>query len=222
MARWRRRQLYADRAAAGAALAAELGSYAGRSDVVVLGLPRGGVPVAAVVASRLAAPLDVLVVRKLGLPRHPEVAMGAVAEVAKSLEVVRNPAVLQRARVTDDEFDRALAAEVAELHRRSDLYRGSRAILPLQGRAVLVVDDGLATGATMRVAVHVIRRQRPARVVVVAPVGPPDVCAVLAGEVDELVCPWQPRDFSAVGAAYQVFGQTSNDEVRRLLSAHAS
>ncbi|MFC6705946.1 phosphoribosyltransferase [Flexivirga alba] len=221
MAGWKRRQLYADRAAAGAALAAGLRAYAGRPDVVVLGLPRGGVPVAAAVADWLDVPLDVLVVRKLGLPRHPEVAMGAVGDAAGSVEVVRNPEVLQRAQVTDDEFDRVLATEVAELHRRSDLYRGIRSALPLQGRAVLVVDDGLATGATMRVAVHVIRRQQPARLVVVAPVGPPDVCAALAGEVDELVCPWQPRDFTAVGAAYQVFGQTSNDEVRRLLSAHA-
>lgn len=217
MVGWRRQLPYADRAAAGAALAPELSAYADRADVAVLGLPRGGVPVAAVIAQRLAAPLDVLVVRKLGLPRHPEVAMGAVAGAAGNLEVVRNPEVLRRARVTDEEFDRVLAAEVAELHRREERYRGSRPTLSLLGRMVLVVDDGLATGATMRVAMHVIQRQGPARIVLVAPVGPPDVCAALAGEADELVCPWQPPDFSAVGAAYRVFDQTSSDEVRHLL-----
>lgn len=219
MASVRRHRLYADRAAAGAALASRLGAYDGRSDVVVLGLPRGGVPVAAVLARQLGAPLDVLVVRKLGLPRHPEVAMGAVAGAAGALEVVRNPEVLQHAHVTDEEFDRVLAAEVDEMRRRESIYRGSRQSVSLQGRVVLVVDDGLATGATMRVAAHVIQRQEPARIVLTAPVGPPDVCTALAGEADELVCPWQPPDFSAVGAAYRVFGQTSNDEVRRLLGA---
>jgi putative phosphoribosyl transferase len=215
----RRRHLpYADRRAAGAALAAELNTYADRADLAVLGLPRGGVPVAAVIAQRLAAPLDVLVVRKLGLPRHPEVAMGAVAGAAGSPHVVRNPEVLRRARITDEDFQRVLATELAELRRREELYRGSRSALPLAGRVVLLVDDGLATGATMRVAVHVVQRQEPARIVLVAPVGPPDVCAALAGEADELVCPWQPSDFSAVGAAYRVFDQTSNDEVRQLLS----
>lgn len=218
MASPRRRLPYADRAAAGAALVPALRGYAGRSDVVVLGLPRGGVPVAAVLADALTAPLDVLVVRKVGLPRHPEVAMGAVAGAAGSLEVVRNAEVLQRARVTDGEFESVLVTEMAELRRREGLYRGSRRAVPLQGRVVLLVDDGFATGATMRVAAHVIRPQRPARVVLVAPVGPPDVCAALAGEADEVVCPWQPSDFTAVGAAYGVFGQTTNDEVRRLLS----
>lgn len=214
-----RRQLpYADRAAAGTALAADLTEYADRDDVV-LGLARGGVPVAAVVAARLAVRLDVLVVRKLGLPRQPEVAMGAVAEAAGSLEIVRNPDVLRRARVTDAEFDRVLAGEVAELRSREDLYRGSGPAVPLQDRVVLVVDDGLATGATMRVAVHAIRIQRPARIVAVAPIGPPDVCAALREVADDVVCPWQPPDFSAVGAAYRVFGQTSHDEVRQLLRA---
>lgn len=215
--RWRRP--YADRTAAGAALAPELSAYAGRDDLVVLGLPRGGVPVAAVLAQRLAAPLDVLVVRKLGLPHRPEVAMGAIASVAGSLETVRNHDVLERAHVTDAEYDRALAAELVELHHREGLYRRNRQHLPLAGRVVLVIDDGLATGATMRVAAHAVRRQEPARIVLVAPVGPPDVCAALAGEADELICPWQPRDFTAVGAAYQVFDQTANEEVRRLLSA---
>lgn len=222
MVGWRRNLPYADRAAAGAALAVELHAYAGRSDVVVLALPRGGVPVAAVVADRLEAPLDVLVVRKLGLPRQPEVAMGAVADAAGSLEVVRNPDVLRRGRVTGDQFERVLSAEVTELRRRESLYRGGRQGRPLRGQVVLVVDDGFATGATMRVAARVIQRQEPGRIVLAAPVGPPDVCDALAGDVDELVCPRQPRDFSAVGAAYRVFEQTPDDEVRRLLEASSS
>lgn len=223
MALWstRARRPYADRAAAGAALAEQLSRYAARSDVVVLGLPRGGVPVAAVVADRLGAPLDVLVVRKLGLPRHPEVAMGAVAGTADGLETVHNVGVLDQSHVPDEEFARVRDEEVAELRRREELYRGSRSPVPLRDCVVLLVDDGLATGATMRVAVRVIQQQGVALSVAVAPVGPPDVCAALAEEVDELVCPWQPRDFAAVGAAYREFGQTSNDEVRRLLGAHS-
>lgn len=208
---------YADRASAGAALASELHAYAGRPDVVVLGLPRGGVPVAAEVADLLEAPLDVLVVRKLGLPRHPEVAMGAIAGTANGIEIVRNGSVIERSRVTESSFGRVVDREVAKLRRREELLRASRSPMPVRGRVVLLVDDGLATGATMRVAVRVIRRQSPARVVIVAPVGPPDVCATLASDADELVCPWQPGDFVAVGAAYSRFGQTSNDEVRRLL-----
>lgn len=222
MVGWRHHLPYADRAAAGAALAARLRAYAARSDVVVLALPRGGVPVAAVVADRLEAPLDVLVARKLGLPRQPEVAMGAVADAAGSLEVVRNANVLRQGRVTGEEFERVLSVEVAELRRRESLYRGCRQRLPLRGRVVLVVDDGFATGATMRVAARVIRRQEPGRIVLAAPVGPPDVCDALASDADELICPWQPRDFSAVGAAYRVFEQTSDDEVRRLLEVGRS
>lgn len=229
MGKVRAHSLYDDRAAAGAALAADLRAYAGRPDVVVLGLPRGGVPVAAALADRLAAPLDVLVVRKLGLPWHPEVAMGAVGAVAGAagavagtaggIETVRNESVIASSHVRKADFARVFESEVAELRRREALYRGGRRVLSLDGRVVVLVDDGLATGASMRVAVHVIQRQRPARLVVAVPVGPPEVCAALAAEVDELVCPWQPADFVAVGAAYRRFEQTSNDEVRQLLAA---
>lgn len=211
------REPYADRAAAGAALAAQLGRFAGREDVVVLGLPRGGVPVAAALARRLGAPLDVLVVRKLGLPRHPEVAMGAVAAGAGGLQVVRNPLVIEQGRVRDRAFAKVLTQETAELRRREELYRGSRSPLPLHDRTVLVVDDGLATGASMRVALRVIREQGAAYLVVAAPIGPVDVCAALATEVDELVCPWTPPNFTAVGAGYRQFDQTTNDEVSALL-----
>jgi len=211
------RERYADRAAAGAALAEELRDLAGRSDVVVLGLPRGGVPVAFEVAQRLSAPLDVLVVRKLGLPRHPELAMGAVAGSAGELRVVRNDEVIRRAHVRDRAFDKVLQAETAELRRRENLYRGSREALPLGGRTVVLVDDGLATGASMAVALRVIQEQGAACVVVAVPIGPADVCAALAPQVDRLVCPWTPPDFVAVGAGYREFGQTSDDAVRRLL-----
>ncbi|MBB2890390.1 phosphoribosyltransferase [Flexivirga oryzae] len=211
------REPYADRAAAGAAVADALADLAGRPDVVVLGLPRGGVPVAAVVARRLSAPLDVLVVRKLGLPRHPELAMGAVAGSAGELQLVRNAEVIGHGRVRRRAFEQVLRAETAELRRREALYRGARAPLRLRGRTVVVVDDGLATGASMRVAVRVIHQQEAALLVVAVPIGPVDVCAALATEVDRLVCPWTPADFVAVGAGYREFGQTPDDEVRRLL-----
>lgn len=216
----REREPYADRAVAGIALADELRRFAGRDDVVVLGLPRGGVPVAAALARelRLPLPLDVLVVRKLGLPHHRELAMGAVAGGAEGLQVVRNPDVIARGGVREKVFQKVLEQETAELRRREELYRGSRAPRPLRDRVVLVVDDGLATGASMRVALRVIREQGAAYIVVAVPIGPPDVCAALATEVDQLVCPWTPRDFMAVGAGYRDFGQTANDEVQRLLA----
>lgn len=213
------REPYADRAAAGRVLVGELRDLAGRPDVVVLGLPRGGVPVAFEVARRLPAPLDVVVVRKLGLPRHPELAMGAVASSAGELQIVRNEAVIRRGRVRDRAFDKVLEAETAELRRREALYRGSRAPLPLRGRTVVVVDDGLATGASMAVALRVIQEQGVASVVVAVPIGPRDACAALTPQVDRLVCPWTPAHFVAVGAGYREFGQTTDDEVRRLLAA---
>lgn len=207
---------YADRAAAGEVLAASLAALAGR-DVVVLGLPRGGVPVAAEVSRRLLAPLDVLVVRKLGVPRQPEVAMGAVASGRTGPVVLRNPAVIERARVGQRAFRRVLEAEAAELRRREGAYRQSRAALELRGRTVVVVDDGIATGASMRVALRVIREQEAAYVVAAVPVGPPEVRMALGSDVDEVVCPWTPADFAAVGAAYADFEPTTDDEVRRLL-----
>ena len=213
------REPYADRTAAGLALADALRRFAGREDAVVLGLPRGGVPVAAAVARRLGLPLDVLVVRKLGLPRHTELAMGAVAAGASGLLVVRNPEVIAQARVRDRAFERVLQTETAELRRRESRYRGSRAPLSLRDRLVLVVDDGLATGASMRVALRVIREQGAAYIVAAVSIGPAEVCQALATDVDQLVCPWTPAQFAAVGAGYRDFAQTSHDEVRRLIGA---
>ena len=189
-----------------------------RTPPVVLGLPRGGVPVAAGVARELGAPLDVLVVRKLGLPGQPELAMGAIAGVAGDVEVVRNDAVLAMAPVDEETFQEVYAAEVAELRRRESAYRGGRPPAAVAGCTTVVVDDGLATGSTMRAAVAAVRHGRPASVVVAVPVGSRDTCSRLATEVDEVVCLTSPRAFTAVGQAYVDFSPTSDDEVRRALA----
>jgi predicted phosphoribosyltransferase len=212
---------YADRAAAGQVLAGELSAYAGATGLVVLGLPRGGVPVAAPVAAALGAPLDALVVRKIGLPGQPELAMGAVAGVGGDAAVVRNEAVIERAGVDGATFDRVLQQEAAELRRRELSYRGARPPAPVAGQMVIVLDDGLATGATMRAAVAALRHGRPARIVVAAPIGAVPTCAALAAEADEVVCPWTPSDFSSVGQGYRDFAPTSDEEVRRLLGVTA-
>jgi predicted phosphoribosyltransferase len=211
---------YADRQDAGRVLAGLLPTVpllAARPPVAVLGLPRGGVVVAAPVAAALRAPLDALVVRKLGLPGRPELAMGAVAAVAGRLEVVWNPAVLARTPVPDADLEGVLRREVAELRRRDELYRGARPPPVLEGGTVLVVDDGLATGATVRAALEAVRRRAPAAVVVAVPVGAPETCRAVAREVDVLVCPWVPDPFKAVGQAYGDFAPTSDDEVRAAL-----
>ncbi len=213
---------YADRSDAGRALAAWLADYAGRSDVVVLGLPRGGVPVAAQVARALGAPLDVLVVRKVGVPGQPELAMGAIAAVAGTTEVVRNTDVLalaQRLGHEEGVFERVAARERVELDRRERAYRGGRPPVEVMGRAVVVVDDGLATGATMRAAVAVLRRLRPAYVVVAVPVGSDEACAAVAAIADEVVCARSPVGLRGVGDAYRDFTQTDDEEVRRALAA---
>ena len=212
--------LFADRRDAGRHLAERLGHLAG-GDVVVLGLPRGGVPVAAVVAAALDAPIDVLVVRKLGLPWQPELAMGAVAGVGDSIELVRNDLVLRQVSVPEDVFERVYAREVDELRRRETAYRGGRPAPELTGRTVVVVDDGLATGSTMRAAVTAVRAARPSAVVAAAPIGAPDACAGLESEVDEVVCVSTPRGFAAVGQAYVDFRPTSDDEVRSALTGSA-
>ena len=215
---------YRDRVAAGDALARHLGAYAGRADVVVLGLPRGGVPVAARVALALHAPLDILVVRKLGLPGQPELAMGAVAGIDDRLAVVRNPVVVDRAGVGDAAFERVLAREVDQLRRRQIRYGGGRSARALGGRTVVVVDDGLATGSTMRAAVIAIRQQQPARVVVAVPVAAADTCRSLAevpDGADEVVCPWTPSQFVAVGRGYANFTPTTDEDVRELLNRPA-
>lgn len=210
---------FADRADAGRALAGRLAGTVA-PDAVVLGLPRGGVVVAAEVASALGCPLDLLVVRKLGLPWQPELAMGAIAAVGGTVETVRTAAVLDSTRVGPETFDEVRDEELAELRRRETAYRGDRPPLQLGGREVVLVDDGLATGSTMRAAVAAVRRQAPTRVVVAVPVGSASACAALAGEVDEVVCLVTPERFRAVGQAYQDFAPTSDDAVRRALGTH--
>jgi predicted phosphoribosyltransferase len=208
---------FADRRAAGRALGAHLARDP-RGDVVVLGLPRGGVILAAEVAGALDAPLDVVVVRKLGLPWQPELAMGAIAAVGGTVETVRVESVLSAAHVAPDVFDGVRQAELAELRRRETTYRGDRPPLDLRARAVIVVDDGLATGATMRAAVIAIRRQAPERITVAVPIGSPTACAALAADVDEVVCLRAPLSFRAVGQAYDDFSATSDEEVRAALA----
>jgi len=208
---------FADRRAAGRELGAHLARDP-RRDVVVLGLPRGGVILAAEVAGALGAPLDVLVVRKLGLPWQPELAMGAIAAVGDTVETVRVEPVLAAARVRPDVFDEVRTEELAELRRREITYRGGRAPLDLRARAVVVVDDGLATGATMRAAVIAVRRQAPERITVAVPIGSPTACAALASDVDEVVCLQAPLSFRAVGQAYDDFSATTDEEVRAALA----
>lgn len=210
---------FADRDEAGRVLAAELTRYAGRDDVVVLALPRGGVPVAAPVARALPAPLDVLVVRKLGLPGQPEVAMGAIAGVGDSVELVRNERVLSVVAVPEEAFRAVHERELAELRRREAAYRDERPAVVVRGRVVVLVDDGLATGSTMLAAVAAVRRQAPARLVVAVPVGAADTCAALRREADDVVCAWTPEPFFAVGQGYHDFSATEDDEVTTALRA---
>ena len=214
---------FADRRDAGRALAEALRPHLGESagPVLVLGLPRGGVVVAAEVAAALGAPLDVLVVRKLGLPWQPELAMGAIAAVGDVVETVRTEPVLAAARVGQEAFDEVRAEELDELRRREVAYRGNRPAVPVRGRSVVLVDDGLATGSTMRAAVAAVRRQEPVRIVVAVPVGSPATCASLAAEVDDVVCISTPSNFRAVGQAYANFAPTSDDEVREALARGA-
>jgi putative phosphoribosyl transferase len=215
---------FADRRDAGRALAEALTPRVTGNgmETVVLGLPRGGVVVAVEVAVALGAPLDVLVVRKLGLPWQPELAMGAIAAVGETVETVRTETVLTAARVSPETFDEVRAEEVAELRRREAAYRGGRPALPVTGRQVVVVDDGLATGSTMRAAVLALRRREPARIVVAVPVGSPSACATVAEDVDDLVCLSAPANFRAVGQAYGNFAPTSDDEVREALARTVS
>jgi predicted phosphoribosyltransferase len=208
------RRPYPDRAAAGAALADELGAVDG--SVLVLGLARGGVPVAAPVAAALGADLDVLLVRKLGLPGQPELAMGAIAGVGDELDVVRNEPVA--AGVDPEVIEAVRQEEVRELRRRERAYRGDRPPIDVRDRTVILVDDGLATGATMRAAVAAVRRQRPARVIVAVPVGGIESCRRLSRVADQVVCAWIPHYFSAVGQAYRDFSPVDDDEVRQVLA----
>jgi predicted phosphoribosyltransferase len=203
-----------DRADAGRQLAARLTRYAQRDDVVVLALPRGGVPVAFEVARALGAPLDVFVVRKLGVPGHPELAMGAIA--SGGVRVVSDD-VVEQLGIPTAALEQTTARERAELERRERLYRGARGLPSLDGRAVILVDDGLATGATMEAAIRAVRQLQPAHVIVAVPVGAAETCRRLAAIADEVVCGSTPEPFQAVGLWYQEFDQTSDTEVIELL-----
>ena len=206
---------FSDRHAAGRALAERLNAFAGRGDVVVLALPRGGVPVAYEVAHVLNAPLDVFVVRKLGVPGHEELAMGAIA----SGDVrVLNQEVLDWYRLSNADVEAAARRERAELERRELLYRGSRPLTTIEGRIVILIDDGLATGSTMRAAVEAVRRLKPSRIVVAVPVGARDTCEEFRRIADDVVCVMSPVSFSAVGQWYRDFSQTTDEEVKRLLA----
>jgi putative phosphoribosyl transferase len=210
---------FADRWAAGQALGERLSATRAQGgDAVVLGLPRGGVLVAAGVAARLAAPLDVLVVRKLGLPWQPELAMGAIAAVGETVETVRVDSVMAAARVDPETFEAVRRQELVELRRREAAYRDGRPPVAVGGRTVIVVDDGLATGATMHAAVVAVRGQAPRDLIVAVPVGSPSACSALAEVVDELVCLSAPRGFRAVGQAYADFTETSDAQVRAALA----
>jgi putative phosphoribosyl transferase len=200
-------------------LAPEVEVAVGDADAVVLGLPRGGVVVAAEVAAALSVPLDVLVVRKLGLPSQPELAMGAIAAVGDAVETVRVESVLAAAQIGPEAFAEVREAELAELRRRIAVYRGDRPAVALAGRTVVLVDDGLATGSTVRAAAASVRRSRPARIVVAVPVGSAAACAAVRREVDVLVCLATPDSFRAVGQAYENFDSTPDEEVCAALSA---
>ena len=209
---------FPNRAEAGRLLAEKLENYVGRSDVVVLGLPRGGVPVAYEVAQRLGAPLDVFVVRKLGVPGFEELAAGAIASGGVR---VLNEDVVRALPNADQLIESVTEKETVELERREQTYRDGRPAPELRGRVVILVDDGLATGATMRAAVAALRQRGVAKIVVAAPVGAPDTCRELEQEADETICAITPEFFQAVGQYYEDFSQTSDEEVRELLSRAA-
>lgn len=206
---------YADRHEAGRALGRELQrTLKSRDDVIVLALPRGGVPVAFHVAEALGAPLDVFIVRKLGVPGHEELAMGAIASGGVR---VLNQEVLRYVPVPQARIDEVAARELLELERREKSYRGSRLPLNVKGRTVVIVDDGLATGSTMRAAVRALRAMEPAAVVVAVPVAAPQTCNGFKAEVDDIVCLRTPDPFDAVGLWYRDFAQTQDEEVHELL-----
>jgi putative phosphoribosyl transferase len=213
-----RTMLYRDRAEAGGVLAGMLAKYADRSDVLVLGLPRGGVPVAFEVAQALHAPLDVFMVRKLGVPGQEELAIGAIASGGVC---VVNEETARALQIPDSMIEALAAKEQRELDRREQSYRGDYPALDVRGRTVILIDDGLATGSTMRAAVAALRKQGPERIVVAVPVGAAETCAEFSKEADEAICARTPEPFYAVGLWYGDFSQTTDAEVRALLERAA-
>ena len=205
---------FKDRRDAGKKLAQKLSAYAGRPETLVLALPRGGVPVAYEVAQALSAPLDVFIVRKLGLPGREELAMGAVASGGAR---VLNGDIIRMLSIPEEVINFVAKRELQELQRREELYRGNRPTPEVRERTILLIDDGLATGASMRAAIAGLRAQHPARIVVAVPAAAPDVCEAFRSEVDEIVCAITPEPFYGVGRWYEDFSQVTDEEVRMLL-----
>lgn len=208
-------RVFRDRREAGDVLAQKLAAYRDRSNVQVLGLARGGVPVGWQVARALHAPLDVFLVRKLGVPQWEELAMGALASGGG---VVINESLVRSLGISDDQMQDAIERETDELHRREHAYRGDRPPVELADKTVILVDDGIATGASMLAAVRAVRADAPSAVVVAVPVGPQSTCREIAAEADDVVCAMMPPGFEAVGQVYEDFHQVTDDEVRELLS----
>jgi putative phosphoribosyl transferase len=207
---------FADRTDAGRRLAAALAAYQDQRPVV-LALPRGGIVVGAEVAESLAAPLDLILVRKIGVPRQPELAMGAVVDGGDPI-IVRNDEVIELAGVTKSQFDAVCRRELAEIERRRQRYVGDRPPVDVAGRSAIVIDDGIATGATMRAALQATRMRRPGRLVLAVPVAPPDTLAELRREVDDVVCLEAPEDLDAIGVFYDSFRQVSDQTVIDILA----
>ena len=207
---------FSDRSDAGRRLAKALSKYED-SNTVVLALPRGGVPVAAEVAAALNAPLDLVLVRKIGVPVQPELAMGAVVDGAAPI-IVRNDEVIELTGTTAREFDEACARELAEIERRRQLYIGERARVEIAGHVVILIDDGIATGTTTRAALQAIRKRKPKELVLAVPVAPPETIRQLVKEVDTLICLETPEDFGAIGYFYRDFRQVSDREVIEILN----
>ena len=216
LARRSGRRTFRDRREAGQVLAEQLASYCGEHNLLVLGLARGGVPVGWQVARALQAPLDVFLVRKLGVPQWQELAMGALATGGG---VVINDSLVRSLGISDEQLQATIERETAELHRREQAYRGDRPPTELADKTVILVDDGIATGASMLAAVRAVRAGGPAQVVAAVPVGPPSACRELAAEADDVVCATMPHGFEAVGQVFEDFHQVTDDEVRELLAA---
>jgi len=208
-------QRFRNRTQAGKLLAAQLTEYANRADVLVLGLPRGGVPVAYEVAKELDAPLDVCLVRKLGVPGHTELAMGAIA--TGGVRVI-NENVVDWLRISPETINQVAAIEMRELDRRSHTYRGNRPLLKVKNHTIILVDDGIATGATIRAAIATLKKQQPRKLVVAVPVAAASTCEELQAEVDQVVCVMMPEDLCAIGIWYEDFQQTADTEVCELLT----
>lgn len=206
---------FVDRYEAGKILAHELKEYANKSNVIVLALPRGGVPVAYAVANFLAAPLDVIIVRKLGVPGHDELAMGAIAMGGT---IILNDEIVHQINIPKAAIDEVIKTEEVELKRREDKYRGERPFPKLTNKTIILVDDGIATGATMRAAVQALRKHQPANIIIAVPVAALSTCKEMEQIADKVICPLKPAVFYAVGQWYQNFSQTSDDEVYELLN----